>query len=193
VTGDPLTPLRHVGTCSDCGERLPLTAFGKDKAATGGRRSHCKICRSRRSKAWYAQNAERQAGRQKARVVADRDAARAINKLSYEKNRERRIAEATDHGHRRRARQVGAPSDKGITVRALRTRDGDNCRYCGCLMDFRPGPRTYRPLRATVEHVIPLARGGHHVWANIVLACWACNLSKNRLTLDEWRAVTATG
>jgi 5-methylcytosine-specific restriction endonuclease McrA len=39
----------------------------------------------------------------------------------------------------------------------------------------------------TVDHVIPLARGGHHAEGNLVPACRSCNTSKAGRLLAEWR------
>lgn len=206
--GDPLAgrPSRTVAraldhddgtrTCSVCQIRRPLDGFPLDRRGTLGRRSHCKTCHSTRAKVRYAADdnvREQYVSRRRDREHADPAAAQAYRREQYERHRDQRIAEASDHTHRRRARQVGASSDKGITVRALVARDGDACHYCSRTMDPSPGDRTYRPRRATIEHVLPLARGGHHVWSNVVLACWACNLSKNRLTVDEWQAAVAAG
>ncbi len=48
-------------------------------------------------------------------------------------------------------------------------RDHGRCQYCG------------RPISkddATYDHVIPRAQGGTTKWANIVIACFACNQKK---------------
>ncbi|MFD2093408.1 HNH endonuclease [Blastococcus deserti] len=50
------------------------------------------------------------------------------------------------------------------------------CAYCG--------KRTPRPH---MDHVVPLARGGRHAPANVVPACAACNVSKFKFFLVEWR------
>ena len=53
-------------------------------------------------------------------------------------------------------------------------RDGFLCRYCG-------GPAN------TVDHVVPVERGGSHDPLNLVAACSRCNESKGAKTLQEWR------
>lgn len=49
------------------------------------------------------------------------------------------------------------------------------CFYCG------------KYERLTMDHVVPLCRGGRHAIANIVGACGSCNKSKNGSLLIEWR------
>src|SRR5690606_32058986 len=82
--------------CTSCGEAQDIEMFDFDKNASGGRRSHCKPCRSERMKQWYAANRERQAGRQTDRRVNDAERVREIDRARYERNREARIELAKD-------------------------------------------------------------------------------------------------
>lgn len=62
------------------------------------------------------------------------------------------------------------------TRRTVLERDGHRCAYCDGRAD-------------TVDHVLPHARGGAHVWENVVAACRTCNGRKADRTLTElgWR------
>lgn len=40
--------------------------------------------------------------------------------------------------------------------------------------------------RGTVDHLVPLARGGNYDDANMVLACLECNVEKGTMTLGEF-------
>jgi hypothetical protein len=52
------------------------------------------------------------------------------------------------------------------------------------------GPCVYCPAPATsVDHVRPLARGGHEAEYNLVPACGSCNSSKHNRLLIEWDPV----
>lgn len=55
-----------------------------------------------------------------------------------------------------------------ITV-PVRRRDGDNCRWCGVLVQWR-GQRTNRT--ATLDHLVPGEAG---TVETMVVACWGCN------------------
>ena len=44
-----------------------------------------------------------------------------------------------------------------------------DCRWCGC-------PLAYSA--STIDHVVPLSRGGTNRWENLVLACQACNAKR---------------
>jgi hypothetical protein len=52
------------------------------------------------------------------------------------------------------------------------------CWYCNCLL-------TKKTL--TVDHVIPVSRGGVDRPRNLVAACKWCNTSKSNKTIPEWR------
>lgn len=53
-------------------------------------------------------------------------------------------------------------------------RDNYQCQYC--FKELTPG-------KCTIDHVVPVSRGGRTVWHNVVTACQACNTSKgNSLT-----------
>lgn len=73
----------------------------------------------------------------------------------------------------RRARLVGAAA-RPLPKRVLRQLRMASCTYCG-------GPG------GTVDHVIPLSRGGAHAEGNLVPACKPCNSSKGDKLLIEWR------
>jgi len=57
-------------------------------------------------------------------------------------------------------------------VANLRRRDGDKCKWCKELMIFRG---EIGPLSATIEHIIPLNRGGLDNLNNMALAHKKCN------------------
>ena len=50
------------------------------------------------------------------------------------------------------------------------------CHYCG---------GTFPPQALTMDHVIPVARGGRSTRGNVVPACTACNRAKRHLTPAE--------
>lgn len=51
------------------------------------------------------------------------------------------------------------------------------CYYCG---------RSFKPSELTMDHLIPLIRGGKSVKSNLVTACKECNNKKKYLLPIEW-------
>ena len=60
--------------------------------------------------------------------------------------------------------------------------------YFEQLMGFQDSRCVYCRVKTklTIDHVIPLSRGGSHSWENLVLACQTCNSSKHNKLLEEW-------
>lgn len=52
-------------------------------------------------------------------------------------------------------------------------RDDFTCQYCSCGDDL------------TIDHVIPISRGGKWEWENLVTACARCNSRKGQKTLEQ--------
>tara|TARA_Y100001958_G_C21223269_1_gene548635 strand:- start:49 stop:567 length:519 start_codon:yes stop_codon:yes gene_type:complete len=55
-------------------------------------------------------------------------------------------------------------------------RDRFTCQYC-C--------KIFAEKKLTLDHVIPLSRGGAHNWTNVVTACSKCNNKKGSMSLKE--------
>lgn len=56
------------------------------------------------------------------------------------------------------------------------------CYYCG---------KKVPPAELTMDHKIPLARGGASTKSNLVPACKACNTAKKQMTEVEWQVFHA--
>ena len=57
-------------------------------------------------------------------------------------------------------------------------RQNGRCAYCGIPMLLPPHRAKPRDRRATLDHIVPLVRGGADSEANTVAACLACNNAK---------------
>ncbi len=51
------------------------------------------------------------------------------------------------------------------------------CYYCR---------RTFSPQELTMDHIVPIARGGKSTKGNVVTACKDCNSAKKQLLPMEW-------
>lgn len=179
-------------TCSKCRKRKPLTDYHKDKSASLGHRSYCKICKTEVETDRYQNNSETKRSYQREHRKRNIGAVREQDKARYEKHKDKRIALSENQMHIRRARRNQTPFESGITRLALRKRDGDECAYCKVTMNFtRATGRKFSGVDATIEHRLPLSRGGKHLWNNVVLACRDCNMSKNQKTELEFEEYQA--
>jgi 5-methylcytosine-specific restriction endonuclease McrA len=173
--------------CTGCGEAKPLESFPKDKNASKGRKSRCKTCHTAGQSARYHADPERHRTRIRAQRQRDIETIREREKARYERDKPKRLALAKAGAHNRRALLAQVVHEPGISVEALRKRDGRKCHFCKITMSFKPVPNgSYVPNRATLEHLTPISRGGSHTWVNVVLACWQCNVRKNRSMDGEW-------
>lgn len=60
-----------------------------------------------------------------------------------------------------------------VNRREVLKRDSHSCQYCG------------NNKRLTLDHVIPVSKGGQHKWDNVVTACEPCNQYKRDRTPHE--------
>lgn len=169
--------------CHTCSRRLPLSDFHADAKAPGGRRKTCKPCRIEVETARYWEDPESVRVRVKQYRAENIEVLRETERARYERHKPQRIALATEASHRRRASMYGRKHERGITTLALRRIDGDECCFCRITMVFASFPKGQRPDNlATLEHVIPLSKGGAHTWDNVALSCWRDNITKGAAT-----------
>lgn len=58
-----------------------------------------------------------------------------------------------------------------------RKRSTGICNYCG---------KKFKPTELTMDHLIPVSRGGKSTQGNLVPACKECNSKKKYLLPSEW-------
>lgn len=92
-----------------------------------------------------------------------------------------------DVKERRRARKMSA--SVGIVSRAdVFTRDGFVCQLCK--RSVRRSAVVPHPLAPTLDHIVPLSRGGEHSMANLQTAHFLCNSTKGaRVANDQLRLI----
>lgn len=122
----------------------------------------------------------------KSRAVESRR--RRDDRARYLKERDRRIAYAIEYarqnpdiGQRAKRKRKALLSQAGIfevTARdwsRLKARYGNRCAYCAA------------DRHLTMDHIIPVSRGGRHSIGNLIPACGRCNSAKRTRTIMEWR------
>lgn len=171
--------------CRVCGLEKPLNEFYKRPESSDGLRSECKTCTKARATAsvnkrkgevaaynarYRQQNHERLVAQAKARVQQNPRSDyywqyRQANIATVRENERRWRANHKAHEaarrHQRRALELDAETREYIKVLLL-----DLCSYCG-------GPG------GTIDHIVPVAKGGTNHWTNLTAACKSCNSSKH--------------
>jgi len=198
-----------VKTCNVCGETKPLPDFVPRKEARDGYRGTCRVCWRERtrlaSQRWRERHPEQAAEsyrnwleknreydrercnrydatnrekRRQARAKSRKENPehhRALNKAWREANIEKARAACLAYYHRKRSSSdLDKSTDAYVAWLMLQ-----NCFYCGA------------KGKMTIDHVIPISRGGKHVADNIVPACQSCNSSKGAKPLEEWHGRAA--
>lgn len=119
-------------------------------------------------------------------VAGNKRTANAITKLlrpirvrlTEEQKKERVRMEKKNAKHRRRARINGQEiKAKPSEIRAAMEKAAGRCHYCE--LKFK---------KLTIDHVVPIARGGSHTLDNIVFACHGCNSAKRDIPAHEFAA-----
>lgn len=173
--------------CEHCGEPV------KPRSATGPGSVYCS--RSCRGKASYARNAERLRAKARAKRASQREPRRCLccyavfapgtaRQIYCSKTCSKRMQNAA-----RRAKRREAYVER-LHWRVLFNEDGPNCYICGDPTD----PTDSVPIKGatliglaypTLDHIIPLSRGGSHERANVRLAHHYCNSVKGDRPLSE--------
>lgn len=70
--------------------------------------------------------------------------------------------------------------DKDITLEALYRRDSGVCYLCGGKCDWNDkNGNIVGGMYPSIDHIIPVSRGGFHAWDNVRLAHFECNTKKS--------------
>lgn len=88
--------------------------------------------------------------------------------------------------YRRRARAYGVEYEP-IRALDIHERDRWRCGLCGDRIDRKL--KVPHPMSATLDHIVPLARGGGHTRANVQSAHFICNCRKRAAGSGEQLAL----
>lgn len=168
-----------VRTCAECQTEMPADApliqryCGPKCKNKVTYRRHAEKNRTAAA-AWRRKNPERFAKSQAEQRKKNPDQRRAAMRAAYAAD-PLRWKNARDL---RRARLREHPNSVPVSQRdwdRLLRRYRGACAYCGS------------KDQVTMEHVVPVSRGGRHGIGNVLPACWPCNHSKSNKLLVEWR------
>lgn len=167
-------------TCSRCREQLPAESFNKCAARKDGLNNNCKACNRELSREWRAKNPKR----------ARANSIRSTQKLKetnpdyhrdYWKNYyDTEIGRAKVTASKQARRKRLSECEDNYTAEEF----AELCILYGgaCLRCERTD------VRLTVDHVIPLSKGGDNSIQNIQPLCGPCNSSKGNRHNTDYRS-----
>jgi 5-methylcytosine-specific restriction endonuclease McrA len=159
--------------CNRCKKEKQLSEFHKNKRMDDGLNPECKTCKAKRGKERY-----KKVGHIMRQQMADQ------RKRDYEHRIE--IERRSREKHRARYRPMKAAQQQvryrlknnnkyRILEKELRRLYHNPCHICGSRED------------QSVDHIIPLSKGGRHSIGNMMTLCRSCNASKSNNYLFEWK------
>ena len=161
--------------CCRCNTEKPLDQFGRDNVRKDGLTPRCRDCNREYLREWKAANRERklEINRewnsrnavyyrewQRKWRAENPDANRAADQKWRDANRDKVRAKDL----RRRAAKQGANAGD-VDLAALWEANGGLCQLC-----MEPIDRSLRfphPMSASVDHILPLSKGGRHEQSNL--------------------------
>ena len=165
--------------------------YSKNKPSLKGSRKAWRLENKERLQTRDAERRKKNKDKEKARhadyYLRNKAKLRAYHAANWLENKDKLYAKSTEWrkknpqkiavlGNRRRARVAAALAT--LTAEqwsAILELYGNCCAYCG------------RTGKMTMDHVVPISRGGGTTADNVVPACQSCNSSKNARTPEEWK------
>jgi hypothetical protein len=162
--------------CSKCRHNLCISNFSKDKHKLDGLQHWCKDCRNNAFAAYYSKTHRTVNRVHRLWAMRNRD-----KMCRYARNWQLNNPDAFKAiQHRKRARRRQAAGYfTANDVSHMRIKQSNKCYYCG---------RNLK--RPTIDHKVPLIRGGTNWPSNLCLACQSCNDSKGKKTIQEFKEMT---
>lgn len=148
--------------CTKCGrEKLP-NCFSVDRQKKSGRYSRCKVC---------VRNNPKHVGAKKKETCTRRRDTRPFEHAAYIANR--------------RAKKEGL-SDV-ITEKEWEEKARSKTLICH-MCDKQTTLERGKDTTCSLDHVLPLSRGGRNLIENIEPACVSCNRSRSNMTMEEFKS-----
>ena len=109
--------------------------------------------------------------------VCSQECARKKKRIQARNSNKRR---GVQDSHRHRARKYGCEYDPSVKLDKLIERDGLRCALCGEMCD--PNDHSWSkyagPKYPSIDHIIPMSKGGGHTWDNVQVVHIICNSEK---------------
>ena len=185
--------------CPKCKLVLGVEMFGPDKRSATGLKSWCKSCHRLSSKSRYKLNSDaikvKNATWRKAHPEAFKTYSKSWRIRNPEKVKalkaEWNLKNAGRVAEQKRTWRESNKEVERLYASIRRARKKANGIFLVTKKDVKSllsKPCFYcHSIATTIDHVVPIARGGSHCIGNLVPACLPCNLSKGAKLVTEWK------
>lgn len=170
--------------CSRCNMTKPFTDFNKNKNRYDGHQGYCRPCQNSRNAEWITDNRTRYLAQKKARYENNKEK-HTEGVYRWRKNNPDKVAKIDRRyleSHREKIylknnkRRVKIKESAFLVLdKEIRRLYSGNCIHCGS------------SERITMDHLIPVSRGGRHSIGNLAPMCKSCNSRKGKRLYAEWR------
>ena len=176
-------------TCNTCFLEKSEKEFGRDKKNRGGLRYACRPCNNIKSRQWRLDNVE--LVKKYKQEYRTSEHGRSVQ-LSYE--RKWRAENRTKDNLLKSKWTKAHPEFNRMAGHRYRCRKAQNGVYKISKKDMKklsetPCVTCGNP-NVTVDHIIPVSRGGQHSIGNLQPLCMPCNSNKRDKFMIEWRKVS---
>ena len=164
------SPSKTEKKCHLCNVVKPVTEFWTSKGHNDGFQSRCIPCEKKYQHDRRDKYRPRQYRLRKKWREENPERNKEYNRQYARDNKEIWMAK-----NRRRTAKQRENSTYYISKKQLKKLYRGPCVYCGATG------------KMTLDHVVPINRGGAHSIGNLVPACGPCNFSKGQKLLIEWK------
>jgi 5-methylcytosine-specific restriction endonuclease McrA len=144
--------------CNKCGITKAIDLFYKNKTRKDGHDTWCKICSNQYSINYYHMH---------------KDKRRKQLNRSRKKRRNENCTVFVTHLLSRNVKRIDCTAKQIVSM----FENSPLCSYCG---------KKLHHTEMSVDHIIPLARGGSKSMDNLCISCVDCNRLKHTKTLEEF-------
>lgn len=114
------------------------------------------------------------------KVLSNNDSGKLCNRCQRRRSKKNHPGKI-----RKRCNKFGVPFDPQVKPVEVFKRDGYKCQECGRKTTTKVSGTHNR--RATVDHIVPLSKGGSHEWNNVQCLCMRCNVRKSNKYVGQRR------
>lgn len=174
--------------CKHCNTVKPIEELTKDKRSKDGHTSTCKKCVSEKAKAKYDQQKAKQRRDKTKEYMSEYlkkyylEVTKPNKKKFRLENPIKRQSQAEKAVIKRLNKQKRRAMQKDSDVTYIKQKElldsAKKCYWCG--INFT------KYIIKTIDHYVPIAKGGKHSIDNIVVACKSCNSSKQAKAPEDF-------